>query len=57
MNTIEGWAETLNRAAKLALDTGEAASPEEAERIFAGYSLQIVAGPDVAESAVSRPRS
>ena len=54
MTTVDAWAESLNRAAKLALDTGEAASPDEALRIFAGYRLQIVAGPDVADSPVKQ---
>lgn len=44
--------DTLNRTVKLALDTGEATTVEEAERIFAGYRMQILIGPDVADSAV-----
>ena len=47
-NTID----TLHRTAKLALDTGEATTVEEAERIFAGYRMQILIGADVADSAV-----
>ena len=45
-------AERLHRTVKLALDTGEAATIEEAKRIFAGYRIQILVGPDVADSAV-----
>lgn len=52
MNQPSQIAETLNRTVKIALDTGEASTIVDAERIFAGYKLQIVAGPDVAESAV-----
>lgn len=40
----------LHRLVKLALDTGEAQSLEEAERLFAGYRLAIDIGPDVAGS-------
>jgi len=42
----------LNRLVKLALDTGEAASLGEAERIFAEYKLAVIVGPDVLRSAV-----
>jgi hypothetical protein len=52
MNDIDLLTDRLNRLVKLALDSGEASSVEEAERIFAGYHMQIVVGPDVAESAV-----
>lgn len=45
-------ADRLNRTVKLALDTGEASSVEEAEQIFAGYRLQIVLGSDVAQKPV-----
>jgi hypothetical protein len=41
----------LHRLVKLALDTGEAHSLEEAERLFAGYRLGIDVGRDVAGSA------
>lgn len=44
-------ADRLNRLVKLALDTGEAASVEEAERLFAGYRLAVAVGADVARSA------
>jgi hypothetical protein len=40
----------LHRLVKLALDTGEAHSLEEAERLFAGYRLAIEVGRDVAGS-------
>jgi len=49
---LEATADGLNRLVKIALDTGEASTIEEAERIFAGYRMQIVVGPDVADSAV-----
>lgn len=48
MTDLNELADRLNRTVKLALDTGEASSIEEAERIFAGYRLQIVVGPDIA---------
>jgi len=41
----------LNRLIKLALDTGEASTIEEAHQIFAGYRMQIVVGADVGASA------
>src|SRR5712691_10571603 len=40
----------LHRTLKLALDTGEASSIEEAGRLFAGYRLLLEVGPDVAYS-------
>jgi len=53
MNAIDTkpLADRLHRLVKLALDTGEAASIEEAERIFTGYRLSIAAGAEVAYSA------
>jgi len=42
--------DTLNRSVKLAIDSGEAASLDEARRIFEGYRLRINVGPDVAFS-------
>ena len=51
MTNLNEIADHLNRTVKLVLDTGEVASVEEAERLFAGYRLQIVVGPDVADSA------
>ena len=41
----------LHRHIKLALDTGEVASIEEAQRLFRSYRLGIVVGGDVAYSA------
>ena len=52
MTELEATAEGLNRLVKIALDTGEASTIEEAERIFAAYRMQIVVGPDTANSAV-----
>ena len=49
--TMENLHESLNRTVKLAIDSGEAASIEEAENIFRGYCLAIEIGPDVAESS------
>lgn len=43
--------DALNRTVKLALDTGEVASLEEAIERFAGYRLQVAVGPNVAASA------
>lgn len=40
----------LHRLVKLALDTGEARTLEEAERLFAGYRLAIEVGRDVTAS-------
>jgi hypothetical protein len=40
----------LHRAVKLALDSGEAATLEEALALFKGYRLAIDVGPDVAHS-------
>ena len=41
----------LHRHLKLALDTGEAASLEEAQRLFDSYRLGVVVGSSVAHSA------
>lgn len=41
----------LNRSVKLAMDSGEVGTLEEAQRLFEGYSLRIDVGPDVAHSA------
>jgi hypothetical protein len=41
----------LHRAVKLALDSGEAASLEEATALFCSYRLVVEIGPDVARSA------
>lgn len=52
MTNLEDLSDRLNRTVKIALDTGEAASIAEAERIFAAYRLQIAVGPDVAGNPV-----
>lgn len=41
----------LHRSVKLALDTGEAATVGQAVRIFEGYRLGIIVGPELAGSA------
>lgn len=43
-------ADRLNRVVKLAIDTGEAETIEEAQRLFAGYRLAVSAGPAVSKS-------
>jgi hypothetical protein len=50
MMDLEQIADELHRTAKLALDTGEAASIDDAMRIFSGYRAQFVLGPEVSES-------
>lgn len=42
MTNLDDVADRLHRTVKLAIDTGEAATVEEAERIFAGYRLQFL---------------
>src|SRR5260370_4075071 len=42
--------DALHRTIKLALDTGEASSVEEAVRQFADYRLMLEVGPDIASS-------
>ena len=56
MNTIdtELLADRLNRMVKLAMDTGEAASVEEAEKLFSGYRLAVAVGEDVRYSATQQ---
>lgn len=49
MTDLNEMADRLHRTVKLALDTGEASGIEEAERIFAGYRLQIVVGADISQ--------
>ena len=49
-NSIVG-PDQLHRLVKLALDTGEAANLEEAQRLFGDYRLGIVVGSSVAHSA------
>jgi len=43
-------ADRLHRLVKLALDTGEAASIEDAEKLFSRYRLAVMAGADTAVS-------
>jgi hypothetical protein len=50
MITGEQLGNELNRSMKLAMDSGEAATVEEAQAIFQGYRLAIIAGPDLASS-------
>lgn len=52
MADLGNIAERLNRLVKLALDTGEAETVEDAERLFATYRIQIVVGPDIGRSPV-----
>lgn len=52
MTELEAMSEGLNRLVKIALDTGEASTIEEAQRIFTGYRMQIAVGRDVGDSAV-----
>lgn len=47
---ISNISDRLSRTVKLAMDTGEAKTAEEAQRIFEGYRLRIAVGPDVSES-------
>jgi hypothetical protein len=50
MLTGEQIGNELNRSMKLAIDSGEASSIDEARFIFDGYRLGIIAGPDIAAS-------
>lgn len=50
MLTVEQIGNELNRSIKLAIDSGEASSIDEARAIFEGYKLGIRVGPDVAWS-------
>jgi len=50
MKNVEAIGDELNRTVKMMLDSGEAASVEEAQQIFEGYRLQIHVGNDVATS-------
>src|SRR5579862_847349 len=47
-------ADRLNRLVELALDTGEASSIEDAEKLFCGYKMSVVAGKDVGHSATQQ---
>lgn len=44
------YEETLSRTVKIAIDSGEAATLEDAKKIFQGYHLTIEVGPNVATS-------
>lgn len=50
MKNVEIIGDELNRTLKMMLDSGEASSIEEAQRIFEGFRLQIHIGDDVASS-------
>ena len=52
MNEIERLSDGLNRLVKIAMDSGEATTPEEAQRIFSGYRMQVVVGTAAADSTV-----
>lgn len=56
MNVIDTdiLADRLNRLVKLAMDTGEAASIEDAEKLFSGYRLSVTVGEDVRYSATQQ---
>ena len=47
---LTGLSDNLNRLVKLALDTGEASSVEDAEKLFKSYKLSVTAGPEVGYS-------
>jgi hypothetical protein len=51
MTNLDDLCDRLHRTVKLALDSGEADSVDDAVLIFSGYRLQIVLGLDVAEDA------
>src|SRR6266566_4313073 len=46
----EHMSDDLHRVVKLAMDSGEMSTLDEAERLFAGYRLVLEIGPDVASS-------
>lgn len=50
MTTSWELSDTLHRGVKMALDSGEVGSLEEAEALFASYRAGLVVGPDVAAS-------
>jgi hypothetical protein len=47
---ISNISDHLSRTVKLAMDSGEAKTAEEAQRIFEGYRLRIAVGPDISQS-------
>ena len=48
--------DSLHRLVKLAMDTGEAESLEEAQKLFMGYRLAVSVGEDTGHSQTSRLR-
>ncbi len=54
MLTGEQIGNELNRSIKLAIDSGEASTIDEARVIFEGYRLAISVGPDIASSATKQ---
>lgn len=52
MTDLASLADGLSRTVKLAIDTGEARTVEEAQRIFANYRVQVLLGDDVAGNPV-----
>jgi len=52
MTGLDTLSDELHRLVKIALDTGEASTIDEATRIFAGYRIQIALGPEVAANPV-----
>jgi hypothetical protein len=56
MNAIDTdlLADRLNRLVKLAMDTGEAASIEDAEKLFSVYRLSVAVGEDVRYSSTQQ---
>ncbi len=54
MLTGEEIGNELNRSLKLAIDTGEASSIDEARAIFEGYKIGIRVGADIASSATKQ---
>lgn len=50
----ENFGNELHRSIKLAIDSGEVETLEEAQTLFAGYRLLICVGPDIALSATKQ---
>lgn len=42
--------DTLHRTAKVFMDNGRAASPEEAMALLEGFGLTVMVGPEIAHS-------
>src|SRR5690242_4968914 len=51
---VKDSGERLHRAVKMAVDTGEASTIEEAYALFRGYRLVVAVGADLAHSATSQ---